>query len=325
MNSYGFFFLLGLYFLYDVAGNDDNIAIIVATVGNRHVLPCYYNAVGQNRPGVRWFKGPQMISYGNNVYRDKAKFNIEKPVSSEWNLVIKNVEPTDEAIYTCKVIENGQDRTLELLRLKVETKPEIDEVASTPEAIAFNEGDTRTIWCNVSGTPLPNVTWQRRFGLDGPPVDIGVSGNELTLVNITRYASDTYICKGTNPHGTSIRGITVTVKFPVSARVYQEEVTAAIGEEVSMYCMVEGEPIISAYWKNVHGEKITSGWHFEVTSTNEEGLPLQFLSLKVRDKQLTDRDYGTYICYVAGDDSEYEARVQLKPRLPQGGVVTYSV
>ena len=49
-------------------------------------------------------------------------------------------------------------------------KPEIDERASSPESISVNEGDTLTIWCNVSGTPEPSVSWQRTLGRDDPPV-----------------------------------------------------------------------------------------------------------------------------------------------------------
>ena len=70
---------------------------------------------------VRWFKNLTMISYGITVYKDRSKFKIEKPAVDEWNLVIKNVEPSDEAIYKCKTVEDGIER--ETARsLKVESK-----------------------------------------------------------------------------------------------------------------------------------------------------------------------------------------------------------
>ena len=43
-------------------------------------------------------------------------------------------------------------------------------------------------------------------------LDIGATGNELTLPEVTRYATDVYICKVSNPHGTVTRRISITVK-----------------------------------------------------------------------------------------------------------------
>lgn len=330
MGNYEYFVLIGFIFLRLVLGSGGDPFIHIAKVGDRAVLPCYHRSTGgPNSPMVRWFKGDQMISYGLTVYKDRSKFQIEKPAVDEWNLVIKNVEPSDEAIYTCKTVEEGLERVTER-SLKVETKPEIDERISSPESIYVNEGDTPTIWCNVSGTPEPTVTWQRTLGRDDPPVDIGATGNELTMSSITRYATDVYICKVTNPHGTVTRRITVTVNFPVRAGIYQEEVTAGLGEEVTMACMVEGEPIIDAYWKDVHGRKIVSNWQFEAIKEPQYGFALQLLTIKIRRSTLTDREYGTYTCYVAGDDSEHEARVLLSPTVApaaeeNGDVIRYEV
>lgn len=325
-----YFVLLGFSFLRFVQGSDGELFLHIAKVGDRAVLPCYHRSTGgSNSPQVRWFQGMTMISYGITVYKDRSKFEIEKPAVDEWNLVIKNVEPSDEAIYTCKTVEDGIERETER-SLKVETKPEIDERASSPESISVNEGDALTIWCNVSGTPEPTVSWQRTLGRDDPPVDIGATGNELTLPEVTRYATDVYICKVSNPHGTVTRRISITVKFPVRAAVYQEEVTADLGEEVAMACMVEGQPIIDAYWKDVHGRKIISNWQFEAIKEPQHGFPLQLLTIKIRRRTLTEREYGTYTCYVAGDGSEHEARVLLSPTVApdteaNGDVIRYEV
>lgn len=56
------------------------------------------------------------------------------------------------------------------------------------------------------------------------------------------------------------------VLVPVKVTVYQEEITANVGEEIVMACMVEGNPIVDAYWLTVHGNRIESDWKFEVTS-----------------------------------------------------------
>ena len=49
--------------------------------------------------------------------------------------------------------------------------------------------------------------------------------------------------------------------------VYQEKITAGLGDEVDMFCLVEGEPIMAAYWIDSNGDKIeTSDWHFQVST-----------------------------------------------------------
>ena len=53
-------------------------------------------------------------------------------------------------------------------------------------------------------------------------------------------------------------------KVPVVATVYEEEVAADLGEVVVMSCMVAGEPIYNAYWKDVNGDRIYTDNHYKV-------------------------------------------------------------
>ena len=52
---------------------------------------------------------------------------------------------------------------------------------------------------------------------------------------------------------------------PVVATVYEDEVAADLGEVAVMSCMVAGEPIYNAYWKDVNHDRIYTSWHYEVT------------------------------------------------------------
>lgn len=61
-----------------------------------------------------------MISYGNIVSWYKSKFEIDKTVATETNLIIKTVEQSDEAIYRCKKTQSKV--IIGERQLKVESK-----------------------------------------------------------------------------------------------------------------------------------------------------------------------------------------------------------
>ena len=69
-------------------------------------------------------------------------------------------------------------------KMFIAAKPQIDEHASSPESMIVQEDDTLAIWCNVSGTPAPEVTWFRLLGQDDPPVgkDTPVGKHRVPLV-----------------------------------------------------------------------------------------------------------------------------------------------
>ena len=63
-----------------------------------------------------------MIAHGTIVLKNKAKYAIDKPAEDEWNLIINHVEQSDEANYTCKVMENGNLVKVTKRKLSVDSK-----------------------------------------------------------------------------------------------------------------------------------------------------------------------------------------------------------
>ena len=78
----------------------------------------------------------------------------------------------------------GHDYLSQISDNFIAAKPQIDEHASSPESMIVQEDDTLAIWCNVSGTPAPEVTWFRLLGQDDPPVgkDTPVGKHQVPLV-----------------------------------------------------------------------------------------------------------------------------------------------
>ena len=83
--------------------------------------------------------------------------------------------------------------------------------------------------------------------------------------------------------------------------------------DVFMACMVEGNPIIQAYWIDTSNNKIFTNWLFKVEEENSVGgFPLKLLKLTIRRNAFSDEEYCDYTCYVAGDHDEDTATVHLR-------------
>ena len=67
------------------------------------------------------------------------------------------------------------------------------------------EGENRTLTCNVSGSPVLNVTWTE--------VSSGGQSNAVMryLTNISRYNAGEYICEAANDCGKSSASTFLTV------------------------------------------------------------------------------------------------------------------
>jgi len=83
----------------------------------------------------------------------------DKYVVQTNGLLIRNVQESDEGIYTCRaaVIETGEllERTI---RVEVFIQPVI---VSLPETLNAVEGKPFAANCTASGKPVPEISWIR--------------------------------------------------------------------------------------------------------------------------------------------------------------------
>lgn len=77
-------------------------------------------------------------------------------------LTIRNVQETDDGIYTCRaaVIETGElvERNI---RVEVLIKPVVSTFTEQLEAI---EDEPFSVFCNATGKPAPQFTWIKDHG-----------------------------------------------------------------------------------------------------------------------------------------------------------------
>nr|KAG5703083.1 hypothetical protein BaRGS_012145 [Batillaria attramentaria] len=68
------------------------------------------------------------------------RVSVERPFTKDWNLHIRNVQHKDQGLYN--------------LPAKI-----VDELSSSDMKV--RESETVTLICNVTGIPMPTVTWYR--------------------------------------------------------------------------------------------------------------------------------------------------------------------
>ena len=95
------------------------------------------------------------------------------------------------------------------------TFPDPARVTRISEKVEVVEHQDALLACEVEGNPTPNVTWTAP---NGTVLQSGTGGTNLTLYNVTRGDSGTYVCKATNELASDSKGalLDVQCEFPMS-------------------------------------------------------------------------------------------------------------
>ena len=72
--------------------------------------------------------------------------------------------------------------------------------------VNITEGQNLTLLCNVSGSPLPMVSWIKVGG------DMSTNGSELVFTNISRTQAGEYMCEASNLCGNASETATIEVQ-----------------------------------------------------------------------------------------------------------------
>ena len=90
--------------------------------------------------------------------------------------------------------------TCHLLFFKDDVKTSVVSGSQT-----FNETSTGILLCNVTGCPIPSVTWSKNGML------LNESGNSLTLPSLSKADAGRYSCRASNDYTNSSSDIEVIV------------------------------------------------------------------------------------------------------------------
>ncbi|KAE8292435.1 Hemicentin-1 [Larimichthys crocea] len=250
---------------------------VTPQVGSSVTLRC--EAHGVPEPEVTWYKNGLQLAAGNGLKMDRHQ------------LEIIGVQLADGGTYTCKVsnVAGQVDRTF---RVTVHVPPVLD--GSLRESLNYTLGSHVALLCEASGVPVPSITWLK----DGTPIESSlqwqwsVRGNRLELGPLTLSHAGTYTCVAKNSEGRTQKDYTLTVQ--VSPTILDSEhpsdVSAPVGEELTLVCRATGIPTPRLSW-------LKDGVTLEGSDTRHIAVTPDGSTLTLL--RLSPEDSGTYTCSAA--------------------------
>ncbi|XP_059193550.1 hemicentin-1 [Centropristis striata] len=268
--------------------------LVTPQVGSSVTLRC--EAHGVPKPEVTWYKNGLQLAAGNGLKMEPQQ------------LEIIGVQMADGGTYTCKVsnVAGQVDRTF---RLTVHVPPVLD--GPLQESLNYTLGSHVSLLCEASGVPVPSISWLK----DGTPIESSlqwqwsIRGNRLELGPLTLSHAGTYTCVAKNSEGHTTKDYTLTVQVTptILGSEHPSDMSAPMGEELTLECRVTGIPTPRLSWLKdgvtVEGSDVH---HIAVTP---DGSTLTLLRLRPEDS-------GTYTCLAvspAGQESKIYTLFVLVP------------
>ncbi|CAD7667905.1 unnamed protein product [Nyctereutes procyonoides] len=285
----------------ELIGDLHQLTNVSAALHSPLTLLC--EATGVPLPGVRWFRGEEPISPGEDTYL----------LAGGWMLRITRAREQDRGLYSC-LASNEAGEVRRNFSVEVLVPPRIEN-ESLEEAVKVPEGQTAHLTCNATGHPQPKVMWFK----DGQPLTggdahhISPDGALLQVLQANLSSSGHYSCIAANAVGEKTKHFQLSVLvvptiLGVTEDSADEEVTVTINNPISLICEALAFPSPTITW-------MKDGAPFEA-SNNIQLLPgthgLQILNAQKEDA-------GQYTCVVTNELGEamknYHVEVLIPPSI----------
>uniref|UniRef100_A0A2K6FSN4 Hemicentin 2 n=1 Tax=Propithecus coquereli TaxID=379532 RepID=A0A2K6FSN4_PROCO len=260
-------------------------------------------ATGVPPPAVRWFRGEEPISPGEDTYL----------LAGGWMLRKTRVQERDRGLYSC-LASNAAGVVRRNFSVEVLVPPRMEN-EDLEEVIRVPEGQTAHLPCSATGHPQPQLTWFK----DGRPLSggdalhISPDGALLQVLQVNLSSAGHYSCVAANAVGEKTKHFQLSVLVApailgVTEGGADEEVTVSISNPISLICEALAFPSPNITW-------MKDGAPFEA-SKNIQLLPgtrgLQILNAQ-------QEDAGQYTCVVTNELGEavknYHVEVLIPPSI----------
>ncbi|XP_052503745.1 LOW QUALITY PROTEIN: hemicentin-2 [Budorcas taxicolor] len=286
----------------ELTGDLGPLTNVTATLHSPLSLFC--EATGIPPPGVRWFRGDEPVSPGENTYL----------LAGGWMLKLTRAQEQDRGLYSC-LASNEAGEARRDFSVEVLVPPSIEK-EDVEDAVKVPEGETAHLMCNVSGHPQPKVTWFK----DGRPLASGDAhhvspdGALLRVLQANLSSAGHYSCIAANTIGEKTKHFQLSVLvvptiLGVTEDNMDEEVTVTINNPISLICETRAFPAPTITW-------MKDGAPFEA-SNNIQLLPAGTHGLQILNAQ--KEDAGQYTCVVTNELGEamknYHVEVLIPPSI----------
>lgn len=162
------------------------------------------------------------------------------------SLVVRNITMADQGAYICQISTQDQRELRHIIEILV--PPSVKTVPSTG-LMVVKKGEPVSLACEVTGNPLPVVTWTREGGKKFPDGQKTMLGNTITFVETNRHHAGVYTCTAENSEGSPAKGvINLEITYEPEVEVEQSLVSLAEGFNAELTCTVHGEPKPTVSW-----------------------------------------------------------------------------
>ncbi|KAF2357359.1 CD80-like immunoglobulin C2-set, partial [Trinorchestia longiramus] len=246
-------------------------------------------------PRIRWFRNAEQIPIDSSTVRHTR--NISTSI-----LVLDIHEQDHGSKLTCRA-ENPllPTATLEdIYTLDVTYKPNVSLALGWSLKLQdLKEGNDAFFECRVDANPRPyKVTWlhEGRELEHNVREGVLVSESTLALQRVNREQSGAYRCKASNVEGDALSNpVSISIKYAPRCSVPPSLRGVALFEPTTIRCAVDADPA-----------NVTFRWTFNNSarkdsseSVSERKFTTHGLESELSYTPLSERDYGTLLCYAA--------------------------
>ncbi|XP_019211737.1 vascular cell adhesion protein 1 isoform X1 [Oreochromis niloticus] len=210
-----------------------------------------------------------------------------QPLSKNSQLIFSSIQSSDSGEYYCSAV-NKLGSTLKSITIDVKYAPKSPSVSVSPSG-EITEGSSVTLTCSSEANPAATYVWYKR---NSQPLS---KNSQLILSSIQSSDSGEYYCSAVNKLGSTLKSITIDVKYAPKLPSVSVSPSAEIveGSSVTLTCSSDANPAASYTWYKEDEDSLkTSGHNFTISNIRPEHS-------------------GSYYCVVHNNRGTHNSTLQL--------------
>ncbi|RWS23581.1 lachesin-like isoform X6, partial [Leptotrombidium deliense] len=304
-----------------------NIANLRLTVGKEAVMKCSVKNLGLHKVSWIHVDTQTVLTINEHVIERHSAIEIKHDKNEHWYLIVKNVSLDDKGYYTCQIstkppkFQIGYLEVVVFIELKSLSKitvpPQFDDSSlKSGTNVTVREHRNVTLSCKANGNPKPEIKWTRE---DSRPIlfpsnnEVSeIMSEELNFYGVSRWATGAYLCSASNGVLPSItRRIMLVVHFPPMIRIPAKVVSTHYGQNVSLVCTTESNPMAEHHWIDPFGNTIDDSAPHKYIVKTEKTYYFK-IAFKLIIFQIDYSDSGNYACLVSNTFGEAKGAITLQ-------------